>query len=160
VPAGPLDALRQHPQFAQLKELVQTNPTALPAVLSQLGSSSPDVLALINSNKDAFIALMNEPLTEEEEDALEGACAGCTGPERAFVGARSWLCHLRALKPRSLQKRAPVHPSISPVLKPAISPARVHHPAPPLECLQATRRRRRRATTRWAARGCLLVCSR
>lgn len=65
--SGPLDVLRSHPQFAQLKMLVQSNPAALPQVLAQIGAASPDLLALINANKDAFIAMMNEPLTEEEE---------------------------------------------------------------------------------------------
>ena len=84
----PLAPLRAHPQLNELKGLVQSNPAALPAVLSAIGRTSPGLLAVINSvcgcvcsccyivtqrrlcricalllqNRDAFIALMNEPI--------------------------------------------------------------------------------------------------
>merc|ERR1719456_936552 len=59
--AGPLDQLRQHPQFDQLRQLVQANPQALPAVLQQIGQQDPTLLGLIQANQQAFVAMMNEP---------------------------------------------------------------------------------------------------
>lgn len=59
-----LEQLRQHPQFNQLKQLVQTNPAALPQVLNLLGQQSPALLTAINANEEAFITMMNEPITD------------------------------------------------------------------------------------------------
>ena len=60
----PLSALRSHPQLNQLRRLVQTNPQALQAVLTQIGQQQPELLQAINSNQAAFIELMNEPIDE------------------------------------------------------------------------------------------------
>ncbi len=69
VPAAPttgsneLDRLRQHPQFNDLKRLIQSNPAALPQLLQLLGSQDPSLLAAITANEQAFLAMMNEPIT-------------------------------------------------------------------------------------------------
>jgi UV excision repair protein RAD23 len=39
--AGALAALRQHPQFNQMRQLVQENPAALEPLLQQIGAQSP-----------------------------------------------------------------------------------------------------------------------
>ncbi|EED91766.1 Rad23 like protein, partial [Thalassiosira pseudonana CCMP1335] len=59
---GPLDALRSHPQFDDLRRLVQTNPSTLQAVLSQIGQQQPDLLQAINANQAEFLQMMNEPM--------------------------------------------------------------------------------------------------
>jgi len=61
---GPLAALRNHPQFNDLRRLVQSNPQMLQTVLTQIGQQQPELLAEINANQEAFLALMNEPITE------------------------------------------------------------------------------------------------
>ena len=71
-PANPLADLRQHPQFAQLKALVQRDPAVLESVLAQIGSSSPALLNTINANRTLFVDMMNEPLTAEEAAAVGG----------------------------------------------------------------------------------------
>lgn len=58
-----IDTLRQHPQFNMLKQLVQQNPGALPQVLDLIGQQSPELLAAIHANNDAFLAMMNEPIS-------------------------------------------------------------------------------------------------
>lgn len=65
-PAGAvtIDALRRHPQFNMLKQLVQQNPGALSQVLDLIGQQSPELLAAIHANNDAFIAMMNEPIVD------------------------------------------------------------------------------------------------
>jgi UV excision repair protein RAD23 len=61
---GPLQALRDHPQFNDLRRLVQSNPQMLQTVLTQIGQQQPELLAEINGNQAAFLAMMNEPITE------------------------------------------------------------------------------------------------
>mmetsp|Transcript_9948 Transcript_9948/g.8893 ORF Transcript_9948/g.8893 Transcript_9948/m.8893 type:complete len:406 (-) Transcript_9948:64-1281(-) len=60
---GPLDQLRLHPQFNALKQLIQQNPAALPQVLSLIGDQNPQLLEAIHANNDAFVAMMNEPIS-------------------------------------------------------------------------------------------------
>lgn len=59
-----IDQLRQHPQFNMLKQLVQQNPAALSQVLDLIGQQNPALLQAIHENNEAFIAMMNEPITE------------------------------------------------------------------------------------------------
>jgi UV excision repair protein RAD23 len=54
-PGGALDAFRQHPQFNELRQLVQSNPAALPAVLQQIGRQDQALLKLIHENQEAFM---------------------------------------------------------------------------------------------------------
>ena len=62
--AGPLEALRRHPQFDALRRLVQSNPSMLQAVLSQIGQQQPELLQAINANQAAFLEMMNEPVAD------------------------------------------------------------------------------------------------
>lgn len=63
---GPLQGLRNHPQFNALRRLVQSNPGALQQVLTQIGQQQPDLLAAINANQALFLEMMNEPISENE----------------------------------------------------------------------------------------------
>lgn len=56
----PLGFLRTQPQFAQMRTLVQQNPSLLPAVLQQLGSTNPQLLQLINQHQQRFIEMLND----------------------------------------------------------------------------------------------------
>ncbi|KAK9811909.1 hypothetical protein WJX72_012290 [[Myrmecia] bisecta] len=58
---GPLDFLRQNPQFQALRHVVQANPQILQPMLQELGKQNPDLLQLINSNQQDFLRLINEP---------------------------------------------------------------------------------------------------
>ncbi len=58
----PLAALRNHPQINQLRQLTQSNPGALRAVLAQIGQQQPELLREINSNQELFLQIMNEPV--------------------------------------------------------------------------------------------------
>lgn len=60
--APALQALRNHPQFNDLRRLVQSNPAMLQQVLTQIGQQQPDLLREINANQAAFLELMNEPI--------------------------------------------------------------------------------------------------
>ena len=74
--AGPLEQLRQHPQFDDLRRLVQTTPQALPAVLQQIGQQDAQLLALINAHQEAFVKMMNEPIAEAPAPAAPAGMPG------------------------------------------------------------------------------------
>mmetsp|Transcript_19858 Transcript_19858/g.40907 ORF Transcript_19858/g.40907 Transcript_19858/m.40907 type:complete len:453 (-) Transcript_19858:1327-2685(-) len=61
---GTLSSLRNHPQFNDLRRLVQSNPAMLQRVLTQIGEQQPELLAEINANQEAFLQMMNEPIEE------------------------------------------------------------------------------------------------
>ena len=76
-----LEALRNHPQFNQLRQLVQENPAALEAVLQQIGTQSPELLDAIRSNTAEFLAMLNEV-----EMSCARACRGegARGPKASI----------------------------------------------------------------------------
>ncbi|GLE11222.1 hypothetical protein PINS_up023561 [Pythium insidiosum] len=57
-----IEALRQHPQIDALRQLVQSNPAALPSILQQIGSQNPELLRLITQNQAEFVRMLNEPI--------------------------------------------------------------------------------------------------
>lgn len=59
----PLQTLRNHPQFNELRRLVQSNPQMLQQVLAQIGQQQPELLQEINANQALFLEMMNEPVT-------------------------------------------------------------------------------------------------
>lgn len=72
---GPLQALRDHPQFDDLRRLVRSNPQMLQTVLTQIGQQQPELLAEINANQEAFLAMMNEPIEESSSSSSAPAPA-------------------------------------------------------------------------------------
>ena len=68
----PLQALRNHPQFNDLRRLVQSNPQMLQQVLAQIGQQQPELLREINANQALFLEMMNEPITESTTTSSSG----------------------------------------------------------------------------------------
>ena len=66
-------ALRAMPPFTRLRYAVQQNPSLMQPLLQQLGQTQPQLLQLISSHQDEFLALMNEPVSEEEMAAASAA---------------------------------------------------------------------------------------
>lgn len=88
---NPLQFLRSQPQFMQLRNLLHSNPDALPLVLSQIQQSNPELYGLINSNRTAFMELMNDPATGTAggtSGGLGGTTSG-TGPPTGAPGTGS-----------------------------------------------------------------------
>ena len=85
---GPLEALRNHPQFDALRRLVQSNPAMLQAVLSQIGQQQPELLTAINANQAAFLEMMNEPVADAPAAPVAPALprAGASGAANPFAG--------------------------------------------------------------------------
>lgn len=84
---GPLAALRNHPQFNDLRRLVQSNPQMLQTVLTQIGQQQPELLAEINANQEAFLALMNEPITESSSSSSVPAPAPSSSSAPSGAGS-------------------------------------------------------------------------
>lgn len=90
---GPLQSLRNHPQFDALRRLVQSNPQTLQAVLTQIGQQDPQLLQEINENQAVFLEMMNEPIAEggsaggSGSGAGAGASAGGAGAGAGAAGA-------------------------------------------------------------------------
>lgn len=79
----PLSVLRSHPQINQLRRLVQENPQSLQAVLTQIGEQQPELLQEINSNQEAFLQIMNEPV---QEDSTPNASASSSSTPNIPTG--------------------------------------------------------------------------
>ena len=83
---GPLEALRRHPQFDQLRQLVQSQPAALGQVLQQIGQQDAELLRIINENRDEFVKMMNEPVAPPAGGGA-AAMGGGMGGMAAAMGA-------------------------------------------------------------------------
>lgn len=71
----PFAMLRQHPQFTALRMMVQQNPQMLQPVLQQLGQQNPEILRIIQQNQQAFIQMLNEPVTPEQMAQIQAQAA-------------------------------------------------------------------------------------
>ncbi len=83
---GPLEALRNHPQFDALRRLVQSNPSMLQAVLSQIGQQQPELLQAINANQAAFLEMMNEPVADAPAAPAAPAHPAARAETNLFAG--------------------------------------------------------------------------
>jgi len=77
---GPLDFLRNNPQFNVLRQAVQQNPNLLPVLLQQLGAANPQLAQLISQNQEEFFNLMNEPVAPQPDlSAILGSIGAAAG---------------------------------------------------------------------------------
>ncbi|XP_064236371.1 UV excision repair protein RAD23 homolog B-like [Aotus nancymaae] len=60
----PLEFLRNQPQFQQMRQIIQQNPSLLPALLQQIGRENPQLLQQISQHREHFIQMLNEPVQE------------------------------------------------------------------------------------------------
>lgn len=79
-PPSMLQQLRQHPQFTQLRMLVQSNPALLESVMQQIGQQNPEMLQAIQENPEEFLALLNEPVGAEPVQGTGGFAAAPAAP--------------------------------------------------------------------------------
>mmetsp|Transcript_8215 Transcript_8215/g.15162 ORF Transcript_8215/g.15162 Transcript_8215/m.15162 type:complete len:449 (+) Transcript_8215:160-1506(+) len=102
--SGGLASLRNHPQFNALRRLVQSDPGMLQSVLAQIGQQQPELLAEINANQEAFIQLMNEPITETSTSSTGGDGSGSSAP--APAGGSGAGAGMQGLPPGMLEGMA------------------------------------------------------
>uniref|UniRef100_A0A158R427 UV excision repair protein RAD23 n=1 Tax=Syphacia muris TaxID=451379 RepID=A0A158R427_9BILA len=69
-----LEFLRDIPQFEQLRELVQSNPSLLPQIIQQIAQSNPSLMEAIQNNQEEFLNLINS--TDSEASSGIGGVAG------------------------------------------------------------------------------------
>ena len=77
--AEAIQALRDDPQFRQIRTLIQQNPQMLGVLVDQIGQSNPEFLRLIDENREAFTALLMEtsdggevPMGSDDSDSDGG----------------------------------------------------------------------------------------
>lgn len=96
--SSPLAFLQSNPLFIQICTVVQQKPELLPALLQELAQKQPDIVQLINANRQDFYIMLNTPqggggsaagggarglppgaqqiqVTREENEAIERLCA-------------------------------------------------------------------------------------
>ncbi|KAF1417389.1 hypothetical protein FQV22_0010904, partial [Spheniscus magellanicus] len=75
----PLDFLRNQPQFQQMRQIIQQNPSLLPALLQQIGRENPQLLQQISQHQEHFIQMLNEPVQESSQGGEGGGSGGGGG---------------------------------------------------------------------------------
>ncbi|XP_009643344.2 UV excision repair protein RAD23 homolog B isoform X3 [Egretta garzetta] len=73
----PLEFLRNQPQFQQMRQIIQQNPSLLPALLQQIGRENPQLLQQISQHQEHFIHMLNEPVLESRQ-GLSGSGDGAS----------------------------------------------------------------------------------
>lgn len=82
----PLQSLRNHPQFNDLRRLVQSNPQMLQQVLTQIGQQQPELLQEINANQALFIQMMNEPVDTTTTSSTTGGDSSSSSRSPGLAG--------------------------------------------------------------------------
>ncbi|XP_066470642.1 UV excision repair protein RAD23 homolog B isoform X2 [Tiliqua scincoides] len=72
----PLEFLRNQPQFQQMRQIIQQNPSLLPALLQQIGRENPQLLQQISQHQEHFIQMLNEPVQESGQGGGGGGGGG------------------------------------------------------------------------------------
>ncbi|XP_059922613.1 RAD23 homolog A, nucleotide excision repair protein b isoform X2 [Gadus macrocephalus] len=84
VTGNPLEFLRSQPQFQQMRQIIQQNPSLLPALLQQLGRDNPRLLQQITQHQERFVQMLNEPRSGGDTPGGEGA-AGQGSPQTNYI---------------------------------------------------------------------------
>ncbi|XP_074788361.1 UV excision repair protein RAD23 homolog B [Athene noctua] len=82
----PLEFLRNQPQFQQMRQIIQQNPSLLPALLQQIGRENPQLLQQISQHQEHFIHMLNEPVLESRQ-GLSGSDDGASTGGVAEAGS-------------------------------------------------------------------------
>mmetsp|Transcript_1703 Transcript_1703/g.2682 ORF Transcript_1703/g.2682 Transcript_1703/m.2682 type:complete len:461 (+) Transcript_1703:156-1538(+) len=107
--SGPLEALRRHPQFNELKRIVQSNPSALSQVLTTLLQGNTELLAAIDDNREEFVRMMNEPIEGNSTEQPGGASPGDVAGSLAGMGGaqpEQYAAILQAMQTMPPEQRA------------------------------------------------------
>ncbi|XP_004848222.1 UV excision repair protein RAD23 homolog B [Heterocephalus glaber] len=86
----PLEFLRNQPQFQQMRQIIQQNPSLLPALLQQIGRENPQLLQQISQHQEHFIQMLNEPVQEAGSQGGGGG-GGSGGIAEAGSGHMNYI---------------------------------------------------------------------
>ncbi|XP_055973180.1 UV excision repair protein RAD23 homolog B [Sorex fumeus] len=86
----PLEFLRNQPQFQQMRQIIQQNPSLLPALLQQIGRENPQLLQQISQHQEHFIQMLNEPVQEAGGQG-GGSGSGSAGIAEAGSGHMNYI---------------------------------------------------------------------
>ncbi|XP_010637758.1 UV excision repair protein RAD23 homolog B [Fukomys damarensis] len=86
----PLEFLRNQPQFQQMRQIIQQNPSLLPALLQQIGRENPQLLQQISQHQEHFIQMLNEPVQEAGGQGGSGG-GGSGGIAEAGSGHMNYI---------------------------------------------------------------------
>jgi UV excision repair protein RAD23 len=81
-----MEALRNNPQFQQLRQLVQTNPQFLEPIIQNIAQGNPQFAAVINQNPEAFLQLLAEGSEGGEGAPLPAGTIQVTEAEAEAIG--------------------------------------------------------------------------
>lgn len=87
----PLEFLRNQPQFQQMRQIIQQNPSLLPALLQQIGRENPQLLQQISQHQEHFIQMLNEPVQEAGGQGGSGGGGGSGGIAEAGSGHMNYI---------------------------------------------------------------------
>lgn len=85
----PLAFLRSQPQFAQMRALLQQNPSLLAPLLQQLAQSNPQLLSLINEHQNEFYNMINEPMDSDSSSSGGSNPSAPTGGSAGGAGGQA-----------------------------------------------------------------------
>uniref|UniRef100_A0A8B9NY21 UV excision repair protein RAD23 n=2 Tax=Apteryx TaxID=8821 RepID=A0A8B9NY21_APTOW len=86
----PLEFLRNQPQFQQMRQIIQQNPSLLPALLQQIGRENPQLLQQISQHQEHFIQMLNEPV-QESSQGISGGDGSTGGVAEAGSGHMNYI---------------------------------------------------------------------
>jgi UV excision repair protein RAD23 len=88
---GNLEALRNNPNFLQLRNIVQSNPQLLEPIIQNIAQGNPQFAQLITQNPEAFLQLLAEGGEEGEGGALPPGAIQVTPEEAEAIGRVVWI---------------------------------------------------------------------
>ncbi|KAI1886788.1 hypothetical protein AGOR_G00199420 [Albula goreensis] len=82
---NPLEFLRSQPQFQSMRQVIQQNPSLLPALMQQLSRDNPELLQQISQHQERFIQMLNEEGGEGPESGELGAAGEGEGETVNYI---------------------------------------------------------------------------
>ncbi|KAM8960080.1 UV excision repair protein RAD23 homolog B [Pelodytes ibericus] len=101
---NPLDFLQNQPQFQQMRQIIQQNPSLLPALLQQIGRENPSLLQQISQHQEQFIQMLNDPVSES--GGQSGGGGGGGGSSGRGVAAEAASGHMNYIQVTPQEKEA------------------------------------------------------